>query len=862
MANQDIKQKIGEAFYSDPAKLVGGSWRFVYGRRKECPEHIVTDGHTSKKKRGTYISPKSPLYMHDVSTNEGCTCIDWVMRDKSLSYWDAVQEISRVYGLYIPDTYRKETPEQKARRERRKAQETAVISMKPTPQQEGAPLSEEEAYLLGRGITREMQEEWHIGCLSADPAKGALYANFKAVEGILIERSKWNTSEKVAAIGVGSTYTIAIPEFTAGRLTGIIFTAPRARTDAAAAAGQNAPKYWPIPFDIDDTERVRLFGLSGARGNTPLPVLIVVEGTMDAITATEALKGSEFSDVVATNTSHISEKQAEAIHAAGYRAVIIAADYEGKKPERDTAGNEIKDEADNVIETVPAGLEQRARFIRLSAEALRDFGIVSAVADMQDDNPEIKSDAADLIKARGAQEFCRRIKDARPASSFAATDMYNAAELRFGRDISLIPLAQLGAALSEVVAEEDNEQLRAQLLADLAPIAGGQAAAINAVREARGKVEEKRVERAKAREWAKVKVTREKAAKLIVEGKEEEALKVLQEGKALPDRLQALFEAEQSMEYIYNLCPETERIPLNFDLYANERKYQAFVQTSAVTVFAGKSGHGKTTAELNVTISALDSLSDGQCVLFFSCEKDLRYIFDRLSSVYAGRKGVDLAVAKATISAQQKACRLRLYQLDDLGEIATMVAKDATRTTIKAIVIDYIQILRLKGFRGNKKERMEQVCLDLRTLSLQYHTAVIVGAQLNRETPNPLDFSSDNIGDAVDIDQLASETYLLWNSAEKPIPQKGLSVEDAVNAANYEFTKRRLNMKLGRAGAMYVQVAKTKRGDILPKYAEAALAMDAGGAMLPMQRLEAQAVSPQKTAVKSNKKFKSDNTII
>lgn len=84
---------------------------------------------------------------------------------------------------------------------------------------------------------------------------------------------------------------------------------------------------------------------------------------------------------------------------------------------------------------------------------------------------------------------------------------------------------------------------------------------------------------------------------------------------------------------------------------------------------------------------------------------------------------------------------------------------------VKAIFLDYIQLLSVGDGDKSRKEDLVEVTNELMHLSVRLKIPFVMAAQLNRETKSPLMLFNQNLSDASDIEKAANLIICLWNSS-------------------------------------------------------------------------------------------------
>ena len=165
---------------------------------------------------------------------------------------------------------------------------------------------------------------------------------------------------------------------------------------------------------------------------------------------------------------------------------------------------------------------------------------------------------------------------------------------------------------------------------------------------------------------------------------------------------------------------------------------------------------------------------------------------------------------------------LRIYKEDPyISDLVASIRLLNRNTKIKAVFIDYIQVLKDKDTKVSQKERMQEICMQLMTLSVDLSLPFIVGAQLNRDTPSPIEMAVQNIADASNIEHSANIVMLMWNSNTEPLKESKYYVKPKSNSGKkdekYELSdeaKRmaRMGFNIGTSGSLYVKLAKNREG--------------------------------------------------
>jgi len=218
-----------------------------------------------------------------------------------------------------------------------------------------------------------------------------------------------------------------------------------------------------------------------------------------------------------------------------------------------------------------------------------------------------------------------------------------------------------------------------------------------------------------------------------------------------------------------------------------------------ISVVAAPTGHGKTSFLINA-LSGILSSNENSRVYFFSYEESLGPLFclslnqfinepfsdnnraaildyfraGSLESIYPEKRELFLEKKSLFFSRYIASRRLNLaycrYFAEELvGAIRFLAKKD--RPT--AICIDYMQMLRLKeAFKGmSRQEELKHICFLLKDCALETGLPILIAAQFNRTVQSEEELLAQAIGEAGDIERVASLIIGLWNrrfSREQP----------------------------------------------------------------------------------------------
>ena len=263
------------------------------------------------------------------------------------------------------------------------------------------------------------------------------------------------------------------------------------------------------------------------------------------------------------------------------------------------------------------------------------------------------------------------------------------------------------------------------------------------------------------------------------------------------------------------------------------------LRSGAMTLICGKSSHCKSKFLQNISLNLAQDPEDGD-ILFFTYEEEESEVLSQFANMYADIPGLSQfgtpntevildyfktsELKRATREQAEKALpklkefeglyysgKLRVIYSDLYSEdLCEMVRYYSTKRKIRAVFVDYVQLLYKRPERGRKdrREEIKDICNDLRTLAIDLSIPVVLSAQLNRATPNPVDMSEDNIADSADLTRYANTIVCLWNSYFDNVTggkENYLQGEDAKRLQDRGFI-------LGEGGKIYAKITKNRGG--------------------------------------------------
>jgi len=553
------------------------------------------------------------------------------------------------------------------------------------------------------------------------------------------------TSQEIQASGLltkgmGEDYQLTLLwRDQAGRAIGIV---GRSLLSEEALKQRGLPKY-KYSFGLHKDQG--LIGFTTSRGADQI---VIVEGVLDAL----YLNHKGFKTVAVGGTS-LSAAQIKALETAGTKEVLIALDMDDP------------------------GRRATEKMIRsLSTSRLRAY-VVSWPAEYKDPD--------ELIRKTGTEIFQEALTKAERASRWTAR------RIAFRHDLSTD--RGLDQALEEALAVYTGLDDRLE-----------KRSFIESLQISTGLSEEdlaKRLE--EATQKASVKLSQsilqrylqdiqQRASQGDITGAEQELTKTLREVRLsrgveppgpylLQDLTEDLINTPPALSTGYQKLDDTARIPVG-----------------ALTIVAGRPGHGKTTFQLNLLAHLLRTYPD-KAFYFFSYEEARKAIATKLIMILSGevlhvetnygayinyikeKRGTNKKIEQAISEYESWTSTGRLLISDQMApveDLASVISLLTKERDTGAVIVDYIQKIPL--LRPAQSQRY----LDLKIVSsLLLEQAVtqdiplILGSQLNRAVMGRQDKRPrlEDMRESGDIEQDANLVLGLYTEAIEKLEEEGLS---------------------------------------------------------------------------------------
>ena len=715
---------------------------------------------------------------------------------------EAIKALCNLLGLTLPDMENSES--YRAYQEKQEKLEAAAERM------EKALLSSDGVQAINylkdnRKYTEQFIKWANFGFCSMDEAN-TLRALFTYTN---------NTGDELCSLpkGVGDSYILAIPYRTGGRIVGFVFRA----TDQTIT-----PKYKDAFISASASKRYHLFGLTGLKltGNSEKDKdITIVEGEIDAlrgqysgvenivaaaggVLSREALHEAKSRGVkritILFDTEETEEKQQvtnkkiekaiEAIYAVGLAPFVAVLPTDGGKCDVDSyLQNHTGEELQAVIDNAITGA--LFLFDELTREAIERQGVDNETATF-----------------KNLHEFKSRTIELANRACMSPTD----------RD-SIFTHFQI--ATGDYITKESIQD-EANRLKGIADTQKQKNDTLNTIKEA--------YSLANGTEADGV----EKALHLL-----EEKVKPLQEISKEAAYSKLLL--SPSTEGIRNSFKERPTgIATNFAFGMGDKREQFLLQSGALTYICAPTSHGKSRMLENLAIQLSTNGGEGD-VLYFSFEEDSEavklqllniFVAEALSrnnlrslntyyrtgaNYFTGDKLNDFKKKEAQFFRLLTTNKLRVFSEDyDSTDLTAAIRYLYKHIKVKAVFVDYIQLLHTRGSGTGRKEELADMCRNLMGVTKNTGLPIVLAAQLNREALSPIEMAAQNIAEASEIEHSANTIMLLWNSVNEPLQK-----------SNYFYTKsgerklsdeaQRLDSRgfhIGQEGQMYAKLAKNRGG--------------------------------------------------
>ena len=744
------------------------------------------DGTPSKIQRHdkTVVKNKLPGIIIEAG-GDSRNIIKHYAESRNLEYYQARKQLADIVGVELPKGNYSE--QQASERKRRDILTDAYEYFSYCLHSESPGAKEVLNYLMQkRGYSLDLIKAMGLGYI---PSQKQLteYLAKKHNANEINEAIKFNKK-------IGDTHKLAITRISAGRVIGFNF-----RT-----IGDDKPKY------LKPTgEEVKIFI------NLPARIekgdLIIVEGELDSLHA-QALG---FKNVVCVGRNDVNDEQLIDAQRRGFTSVTICLD------------NEPNTEAERTVKAIKIGDKAQA------------IGLDVFVLDLPELNPN-KTDLDNYLNAEGKEGFAKLIANAQSLPIFKA----GVIALEYSKKIPLT--------------EKDENNLCKEIIQTGLTVAPGLLPSyINKINDAIGmELDQDAILQTieDLQNESKLNQQRKDLKKLLSETANSEdtineitqkVKKGLGEIEAKSTDLTQYLKPNNWTDFIDKLNATPQGLKTGYIM--GESKFnqetqieenELLIPNKAITIIAGRSGHGKTTAMLNLTLKLLENNKELKRVYFLTYEMPEEQLIERALLSFVGHgigamfsqnpsgalrelitKGNDQyikfkyrEVVKSYVN-QFKTEYLetgRLTFQDARGkpieEVRSTITALRKRGEIDAVVIDYIQKFTSNTLRNaTGTALMKYVTDELNGLANETDLPIITGAQFNRNVDYLNDVSELAIREADDITHVGALILGIFNNEANP-SKIGGHFEKAT-----EEEKEKIN-KFSHPNTFYVEVLKYRFG--------------------------------------------------
>ena len=271
------------------------------------------------------------------------------------------------------------------------------------------------------------------------------------------------------------------------------------------------------------------------------------------------------------------------------------------------------------------------------------------------------------------------------------------------------------------------------------------------------------------------------------------------------------------------------------------KREKLVLRSGALTLVCGKSSHGKSkfiqNLALQLSVNIYNSQSE-ESVLFLTYDEELSDVLLQFANMFVGERELSQydtpnievlrdyyetgTLNKCPESKRTNVLRrlqgfnqlrgagtLRVFYTDFYSQgLTELIRFLSSQMKLKAVFVDYAQLLYREGNRKDRNQELKDICNDLRTCAIDTGLPIVLAAQFNRQTPNPLEMSEDNIADSADLTRYANTILCLWNSSFDNVSDKSTFTA----SEDYKIKLFSRGFDLGQEGKIYGKITKNRGG--------------------------------------------------
>lgn len=609
------------------------------------------------------------------------------------------------------------------------------------------------------------------------------------------------------ARGLGTEYTLAIPYRSGGTLKGFKVRSILPDTDKA--------NRYKNTTGLD--KKGSLFGLTGLKltGNGAKDRdITIVEGELDALHA--KILGA--TNVVGLAGLAVSSEAIEEAKNKGVKRITVLVDYEETEKER------------------TAKLPTIEKAIRTITKA----GLTPLVAELPARADGKKEDTDSFLRTHSVEELQKIIDEAIRGSKWKFLQILANTQKNTNEkgDIQDKGFDEYKEQIIELILDEelctpvDRDLILAYYSQTTKDVITKDAIdEVIALREA---------DKAKERQSKETKELLKKASKLAEEGRTAEALSLIsgkvEEAKEIDkdSKYRNLLALPTEKSLLERLRTRPEGIETDYLFTSGMKRARLVLPSGGLTLVGAPTSHGKSTFLRNLALDIAKRDGEGS-VLYFTLEEDYESTVYELVNTFANKDittptrdynnltTIAEYYTKGTTQYMRSGARdyflereatfrrdylqsgkIRIYDYDYYSnEVVEAIASVSRSIKVKAVFIDYAQLLYKQGNKAQRNEELKEIAKDLRQTAKALKLPIVLACQLNRDAKSPTEMFSQNIADSADLEREANVVVLLWNGTFRPLNNNTYKENDL------EEGKR---MILGRDEKIYAKLAKNRGG--------------------------------------------------
>lgn len=220
----------------------------------------------------------------------------------------------------------------------------------------------------------------------------------------------------------------------------------------------------------------------------------------------------------------------------------------------------------------------------------------------------------------------------------------------------------------------------------------------------------------------------------------------------------------------------------------------------AISILVAPTSHGKTTALINFCLEALNNLDHNQSIYFFTYEESKASILSLFLNTWISKKLLKISIHEPISKNNRRSIdsyfrgtdeyittnmryeflqhknnffkeiidtgRLKIIYSDmPSSDLVEAIYYIKTNTKVSLVCIDYMQLLKFNHNYSKlaRHEELKQICLQLKDCAINTGLPILLTAQFNRTVVTEGDMSPVNIGEAGDIERVASLIIGMYN---------------------------------------------------------------------------------------------------